>query len=150
MGYFSELSIRIQEQWEALTDASDWADRSYPSPVQLLLWRLDDYKEQLRDWIEERRRWEKAYYGVPKSDYKTQYQEWPSYWPPRNPEAFYVLPSALKPEIGFSMEDLMDAIAVTQNRLLSLGCDADAEEERQTKLAATRPLEGQLPLPLAA
>ena len=150
MGYFSDLSIRIQEQWKALTDASEWVDRSYPSPAQLLLWRLDDYKEQLRDWIEERRRWEKAYYGVPKSDYKTQYQEWPSYWPPRNPEAFYVLPSALKPEIGFSMEDLIDAIAVTQNRLLSLGCEADKEEERQARLAETRPLKGQLSLPLAA
>lgn len=150
MGYFSELSIRIQEQWEALADASDWVDRSYPSPVQLLLWRLDDYKEQLRDWIEERRRWETAYYGAPKSDYETQYREWPYYWPARNPEAFYVLPSALTSANGFSMEDLMDSIASTQNRLLSLGCDADAEEERQTRSAETRPLEGQLSLPLAA
>ena len=150
MGYFSELSIRIQEQWEALTDASDWVDSSYPSLVQQLLWRLEDYKEQLREWIENRRRWETVYYGAPRSDYETQYREWPYYWPPRNPEAFYVLPSALTPIGEFSMDDLMGAIAATQNRLLSLGCDADAEEERRARLAATRPLEGQLELPIAA
>ena len=148
MGYFSELSIRIQEQWEVLTDACDLVDRSYPSLVQQLLWRLEDYKEQLREWIEDQRRWEAAYYGVPKSDYETQYREWQNHWPPRNPEAFYVLPRALKPTDGFSIEDLMDAIAATRNRLLSLGCDADAEEERQA--TKTRPLTGQLLLPLAA
>ena len=148
MGYFSELSIRIQEQWNVLTDASNWVDRSYPSPVQQLLWRLEDYKEQLREWIEDQRRWETAYYGAPISDYETQYREWQNHWPPRNPEAFYVLPSALTPTDGFSLEDLMDAIAVTQNRLLSLGCDVDAEEERQE--TQTRPLAGQLSLPLAA
>ena len=49
MGYYSDLSIRIQEQWEALTDTSGWVDRSYPSLVQQLLWRLEDYKEQLRE-----------------------------------------------------------------------------------------------------
>lgn len=148
MGYYSELSIRIQEQWEVLTDTSGWVDRSYPSPVQQLLWRLEDYKEQLREWIEDQRRWETAYNGAPKSDYKTQYREWQNHWPPRNPEAFYVLPNALTPTDGFSLEDLMDAIAVTQNRLLSLGCDVDAEEERQE--TQTRPLAGQLSLPLAA
>ena len=148
MGYYSELSIRIQEQQEALTDTSDWVDRSYPSLVQQLLWRLEDYKEQLREWIENQRRWETAYYGAPKSDYETQYREWQNHWPPQNPEAFYVLPSALAPTDGFSLEDLMDAIAVTQNRLLSLGFDADAEEERQSTQA--RPLAGQLSLPLAA
>lgn len=150
MGYFSDLSIRIQEQWEALTDASDWVDRSYPSLVQQLLWRLEDYKEQLREWIEDRCRWETAYYGAPRSDYETQYREWPNHWPPQNPEAFYVLPSALKPNEGFSLDDMMDAIAVTQNRLLSLGCNADAEEDRQARLAETGPLKGQLSLPLAA
>ena len=150
MGYFSELSIRIQEQWEALTDAGGWVDPSYPSLVQQLLWRLEDYKEQLRELIEVRRRWETAYYGAPKRDYETQYRDWQTHWPPQNPEAFYVLPSALKPTDGFSMEDLMDAIAITQNRLLSLGCEADKEEERQARLAETRPLKGQLSLPLAA
>ena len=148
MGYFSELSIRIQEQWEVLTDACDLVDRSYPSLVQQLLWRLEDYKEQLWEWIEDQRRWETAYYGAPISDYETQYWEWQNHWPPRNPEAFYVLPSALTPTDGFSMDDLMDAIAATQNRLLSLGCDADAAEERQSTQA--RPLAGQLSLPLAA
>lgn len=148
MGYFSELSIRIQEQWEVLTDACDLVDRSYPSIVQQLLWRLEDNKEQLREWIEDQRRWETAYYGTPKSDYETQYREWKNHWPPRNPEAFYLLPSALTPTAGFSLEDLMDAIAVTQNRLLSLGYNADAEEERRATQA--RPLAGQLSLPLAA
>lgn len=148
MGFFSELSIRLQEQQEALTAASGWTDGSYPSLVQQLLWRLEDYKEQLREWIEDQRRWETAYYGAPKSDYETQYREWKNHWPPKNPEAFYLLPSAHKPTDGFSMDDLMDAIAATQNRLLSLGIDADAAEERQAPQA--RPLAGQLSLPLAA
>lgn len=148
MGFFSELSIRLQEQQEALTDTSGWVDHSFPSLVQQLLWRLEDYKEQLREWIEDQRRWETAYYGAPKSDYETQYREWQNHWPPRNPEAFYVLPSALTPTDVFSMGDLMDAIAATQNRLLSLGYNADAEEERRATQA--RPLAGQLSLPLAA
>ena len=150
MGYFSELSIRIQEQWEALTDASDWVDPSYPFLEQLLLWRMEDYKEQLREWIENRRRWETAYYGAPRSDWKQQYRQWPAYWPPRNPEAFYVIPNTLYAGKDLSLDDVMDAIAGTQNRLLSYGCDTDAEEARQIRLAASAPLEGQLPLPLAA
>lgn len=150
MGYFSELSIRIQEQWEALTDAGGWVDPSYPSLVQQLLWRLEDYKEKLRDWIEDRRRWETAYYGAPKSDYQTQYQKWPSYWPPRNPEAFYAIPNTLYPGEDVSLDDVMDAIASTQNRLLFYGYDADAEEARQIRSADSAPPEGQLPLPLAA
>ena len=150
MGYFSELSIRLQEQQEMLMDASGWADRSYPSPVQQLLWRLEDYREQLREWIEDRRRWETAYYGTPRSDYETQYREWPNHWPPRNPEAFYTIPNTLYPGEDFSLDDVMDAIASTQNRLLFYGYDADAEEERLAALEANKPLEGQLPLPLAA
>ena len=150
MGYFSKLSIRIQEQWDFLTNASDWVDRSYPSPVQQLLWRLEDYKEQLREWIEDQRRWETAYYGAPRSDYETQYREWPNHWPPRNPEAFYTIPNTLYPGEDFSLDDVMDAIASTQNRLLFYGYDADAEEERLAALEANKPLEGQLPLPLAA
>lgn len=150
MGYFSKLSIRIQEQWDFLTNASDWVDRSYPSPVQQLLWRLEDYKEQLREWIEDQRRWETAYYGAPRSDYETQYREWPNHWPPRNPEAFYTIPNTLYPGEDFSLDDVMDAIAVTQNCLLFYGYDADAEEERLAALEANKPLEGQLPLPLAA
>ena len=131
-------------------DASGWADRSYPSPVQQLLWRLEDYREQLREWIEDRRRWETAYYGTPRSDYETQYREWPNHWPPRNPEAFYTIPNTLYPGEDFSLDDVMDAIASTQNRLLFYGYDADAEEERLAALEANKPLEGQLPLPLAA
>ena len=150
MGYFSELSIRIQEQREALTDASGWTDRSYPSQIQQLLWRLEDYKDILRRLIEERRRWETAYYGAPRSDWELQYQQWPDYWPPRNPEAFYAIPNTLYPGEDFSLDDVMDAIAVTRNRLLFYGYDADAEEERIAALEANKPLEGQLPLPLAA
>ena len=150
MGYFSKLSIRIQEQWDFLTNASDWVDRSYPSPVQQLLWRLEDYKEQLREWIEDQRRWETAYYGAPRSDYETQYREWPNHWPPRNPEAFYVIPNTLYAGKDLSLDDVMDAIAGTQNRLLSYGYDADAEEARQIRSADSAPPEGQLPLPLAA
>lgn len=150
MGYFSKLSIRLQEQQEMLMDASGWADRSYPSPVQQLLWRLEDYREQLREWIEDRRRWETAYYGTPRSDYETQYREWPNHWPPRNPEAFYTIPNTLYPGEDFSLDDVMDAIASTQNRLLFYGYDEDAEEERLAALEANKPLEGQLPLPLAA
>ena len=150
MGYFSKLSIRIQEQWDFLTNASDWVDRSYPSPVQQLLWRLEDYKEQLREWIEDQRRWETAYYGAPRSDYETQYREWPNHWPPRNPEAFYAIPNTLYPGEDVSLDDVMDAIASTQNRLLFYGYDADAEDARQIRYADSAPLEGQLPLPLAA
>ena len=150
MGYFSELSIRLQEQLEMLMDTGGWADCSYPSHVQQLLWRLEDYKEQLLKWIEDRRRWETAYYGAPRSDYETQYREWPNHWPPRNPEAFYAIPNTLSPGEDVSLDDVMDAIAVTQNRLLFYGYDADAEEERLAALEANKPLEGQLPLPLAA
>ena len=150
MGYFSELSIRLQEQQEMLMDAGGWADRSYPSPVQRLLWRLEDYREQLRGWIEDRRRWETVYDGAPRSDYETQYREWPNHWPPRNPEAFYTIPNTLYLGEDFSLDDVMDAIAVTQNCLLFYGYDADAEEERLAALEANKPLEGQLPLPLAA
>ena len=150
MGYFSELSIRLQEQQEMLMDAGGWADRSYPSPVQQLLWRLEDYKDMLQRLIEERRRWETAYYGAPKSDWKQQYREWPNHWPPRNPEAFYAIPNTLYPGEDFSLDDIMDAIASTQNRLLFYGYDADAEEARQIRYADSVPPEGQLPLPLAA
>lgn len=150
MGYYSELSIRLQEQREVLLADGGWEDRSYPSHVQQLLWRLEDYREQLREWIEDRRRWETAYYGAPKSDWKQQYREWPNHWPPRNPEAFYVIPNTLYAGKDLSLDDIMDAIAGTQNRLLSYGCDTDAEEARQIRLAASAPLEGQLPLPLAA
>lgn len=150
MGYFSELSIRLQEQREMLMDTGGWADCSYPSHVQQLLWRLEDYKEQLLKWIEDRRRWETAYYGAPRSDYETQYREWPNHWPPRNPEAFYTIPNTLYPGEDFSLDDVMDAIAITQNRLLFYGYDANAEEERLAALEANKPLEGLLPLPLAA
>ena len=150
MGYFSELSIRLQEQLEMLIDTGGWADCSYPSHVQQLLWRLEDYKEQLREWIEDRRRWETVYDDAPRSDYETQYREWPNHWPPRNPEAFYAIPNTLYPGEDVSLDDVMDAIAVTQNRLLFYGYDADAEEERLAALEANKPLEGQLPLPLAA
>ena len=150
MGYFSELSIRLQEQHEMLMDAGGWADCSYPSHVQQLLWRLEDYKEQLREWIEDRRRWETVYDGAPRSDYETQYLEWPNHWPPRNPEAFYAIPNTLSPGEEFPLDDIMDAIASTQNRLLFYGYDADAEEARQIRYADSVPPEGQLPLPLAA
>ena len=150
MGYFSELSIRLKEQKEALLADGSWEDCSYPSQLQQLLWRLEDYKDILQRLIEERRRWETACYGAPRSNWEQQYRQWPNYWPPQNPEAFYVLPSNLSPEDTFSLEDVMEAIAGTQNRLLSYGYDADAEEERQSRLAGIIPLEGQLALPLAA
>ena len=150
MGYFSELSIRLQEQQEMLMDAGGWADRSYPSPVQQLLWRLEDYKDMLQRLIEDRRRWETVYDGAPRSDWKQQYRQWPAYWPPRNPEAFYVIPNTLYAGKDLSLDDVMDAIASTQNRLLFYGYDADAEEARQIRSADDAPLEGQLPLPLAA
>lgn len=150
MGYFSELSIRLQEQREVLLADGGWEDRSYPTQAQQPLWRLEDYKEQLLKWIEDRRRWETAYYGTPRSDYETQYREWPNHWPPRNPEAFYVIPNTLYAGKDLSLDDVMDAIAGTQNRLLFYGYDADAEEERLAALEANKPLEGKLPLPLAA
>ena len=84
------------------------------------------------------------------SEWTEQYKQWPNYWPPRNPEAFYVVPNAFGPEEVFGMEDVMEAIASTQYRLLSYGYDADAEEIRRAKLAEDRPLDGQLTLPLAA
>lgn len=150
MGYFSELSIRLQEQREVLLADGGWEDRSYPTQVQQLLWRLEDYKDMLQRLIEERRRWETAYYGAPRSDWKQQYRQWPAYWPPRNPEAFYAIPNTLYPGEDVSLDDVMDAIASTQNRLLFYGYDANTEEERLAALEANKPLEGQLPLPLAA
>ena len=150
MGYFSELSIRLQEQREVLLADGGWEDRSYPTQVQQLLWRLEDYKDMLQRLIEERRRWETAYSGAPRSDWKQQYRQWPAYWPPRNPEAFYVIPNTLYAGEDLSLDDVMDAIASTQNRLLFYGYDADAEEARQIRYADSVPPEGQLPLPLAA
>ena len=150
MGYFSELSIRLQEQREVLLADGGWEDRSYPTQVQQLLWRLEDYKDMLQRLIEDRRRWETVYDGAPRSDWKQQYRQWPAYWPPRNPEAFYVIPNTLYAGEDLSLDDVMDAIASTQNRLLFYGYDADAEEARQIRYADSVPPEGQLPLPLAA
>lgn len=161
MGYFSELSIRLQELQAEMLDTGSWEDRSlqtsYPTPVQQLLWRLEDFKEHLRNLIEDKRDWETAYYGAPRSDWEKQYRQWPDYLPEGAarrylllPDAFYVNPSALSPRERPGIEETMKAIAATQYKLLCHGYDADAEEERLAALEANRPLEGQLELPLAA
>jgi len=157
MGYFSELSIRLQELQAEMLDTGGWEDRSYPTQVQQLLWRLEDFKEHLRNLIEDKRNWETAYYGAPRSDWEKQYKQWPDYLPDGTarrywllPESFYLNPSALSPEDCPGIEETMKAIAATQYKLLCHGYDADAEEERRAALEANRPLEGQLELPMAA
>ena len=157
MGFFSELSIRLQELQEEMLDTGGWEDRSYPSQVQQLLWRLEDFKDHLRNLIEDKRCWEKAYCGAPRSDWEKQYRQWPDYLPEGAarrylllPDAFYVNPSALPPRERPGIEETMKAIAATQYKLLCHGYDADAEEERRAALETNRPLEGQLTLPMAA
>ena len=157
MGYFSELSIRLQELQDVMLDTADWEDRSYPSPVQELLWRLEDFKIHLRNLIEDKRSRETAYFGTPRSDWEQQYRKWPDYLPAGAerhylflPEAFYVNPTALPPRERPGIEETMKAIARTQYLLLCHGYDADAEEGRRAASEANRPLDGQLELPLAA
>ncbi len=157
MGYFSELSLRLQELQETMSDPGGWEDRSYPTQVQQLLWRLEDFKDHLRELIEGRQGLETAYCGAPRSDWEKQYRQWPDYLPDGAarrylllPDAFYVNPAALPPDERPGIEDTMNAIAKTQYLLLCHGYDADAEEERLAALEANRPLEGQLELPPAA
>ena len=150
MGYFSELSLLLQERKEALLNDESWNDHSYPSIKQQLIWRLGDFKEKLRQLVDERRKWEIVYYGEPKSDYERQYSEWENYWPLRNPAAFYMNPDRLEPEVMIDIDAVMEAIACAQYRLLSYGYDADAEEALLAEREKNKPLDGQLSLPLAA
>lgn len=145
MGYFKELALRLQAYQDRL-HAAGREDESYPSPVQQLLWRLEDWKELLRVRIEAQRQWEAAYYGAPRSDWQQEYRQWREYLPVRDPEAFHAF---LLPR-DTSIEDVMEAIAALHERLLLYGYDVDAEEERQAAIAADEPLQGQLMLPFAA
>ena len=150
MGYFSELSIQLQEQRELLFAGDGWEDHSCQSPVQALLLRLEDFKEYLRHLVDVRREWELVYLGAPRSDFETQYRAWEAYWPPKNQQAFYYDAMALAPGEELSIDDVMEAIAGTKFRLLCYGYDADAEEARLARLAKNKPLDGQLELPMAA
>ena len=144
MGYFSEMSVVLQEQRDLFTDQSALCEGDQPSRVQTLFWRLEDLKDRLKELVEadgsHGPSWER-----PPRDWRKVYRDWPEYWVSGNPEAFYVLPRDLD-----SIADVLRAIAGTQKRLFFCGHDADAEEEKRgTRRAASR-LEGQTALPLAS
>lgn len=145
MGYFKELALRLQEYQDRL-HAAGREDESYPSPVQQLLWRLEDWKDALRERVEAQRQRETAYCGAPRSNWQQQYQQWREYSPVRDPEAFHAVPLPR----DTSIEAVMEAIAALHERLLLYGYDVDAEEERRAAIAADKPLQGQLMLPFAA
>ena len=142
MGYFSELSIKLQEQQELFYDARDWQVSDYPTPVQQLLWRLEDLKARLealvcRDNIR------RAVQGLPRRSWRTVYREWPEYWATGRTETYCVLPRDLS-----CTEEVLSAIASTQKRLFFYGVDADAEEKKRSE--RREPLDGQVGLPLAS
>ena len=144
MGYFSELSVTLQEQRELFAELHSAPEANDPSQARLLFWRLEDLKDRLKELLAE----ESARSNVwskPGRDWRKVYEAWPEYWTKGRPDAFYILPRDLT-----SVADVLRAIASTQKRLLFCGHDADAEERKHSNHRPAARLEGQTSLALAS
>ena len=142
MGYFSEQSIALQEQQEALELLPRKGSTGTRQQILPLLWRLEDLKTRLRTLID-RDETERPEPNRPHRSWSRIYQSWQDYRESGSAEVFFQLPEALE-----SVPDVLRAIAETQQRLFFWGYDADAEARRLSR--PSRPLDGQMGLPLAS
>ena len=144
MGYFSELSVKLEEQQALPRDARKWKASDYPAPALQLFWQLEDLKLRLEALVG-RDNTLRAAQGLPQRSWRTVYQGWPGYRTAGQTDLSCVLPGDL-----CSVDEVLSAIAGTRERLSCYGVDADAAEKKQARSRPVRALEGQVSLSLAS
>lgn len=150
MGYFSELLITEMERQEQLFGCDSIADDSYPTQVSQMLWKLEELRDSLKDFIF----WDNLFsiqQGRPLRNWKIVYKEWPEYCSDRRTDLIYYPISYFSYENGITLEEILLAIAGAQKKLFFYGYNAETETEKGQKTdSSDRTLEGQLVLQLAA